>query len=89
MFSFRLVLELVKFAGGGIPLHLPVPLVIFERVQQRLQLASLLWRKLVNRSLDFSNRTHAKNLNSKRKNVNEAKTKMNFHRKLNRKKFQE
>jgi hypothetical protein len=28
-------------------------------MEQRFQLATLLWRELVNRSLDFSNRAHA------------------------------
>jgi hypothetical protein len=33
-------------------------------MQQRLQLAPLLRRKLVNGGLDFSNRAHARNLNA-------------------------
>jgi hypothetical protein len=62
-----------ELAGGGIALHLLVPFVALERMQQCLQLAALLQRELVNRRLYFSNRAHAGKLSVTRIGVNAAK----------------
>ena len=64
MLGFRRAMERVKFAGGGVPFHLPIPIVILEWMQKRFQLATLLERELVNRSLDFSSRAHGGKLNA-------------------------
>src|ERR1035437_3269856 len=72
-FGFRLAVQGVELAGGGIAFHLFVPFVVLERMQQCLQLATLLQRELVNRSLDFSNRAHAGKLSAMRFGVNAAK----------------
>lgn len=42
----------------GVLGHLAIPIIVRPGVQQRLQLAPLLRGKLVNGSLDFSNRAH-------------------------------
>jgi hypothetical protein len=56
MFSLGLTMERVKFAGGDVTLHLLIPRIILDGVQQSLQLATLLQRELVDRRLDFSHR---------------------------------
>src|ERR1035437_7636462 len=71
-FGFRLAVQGVELSGGGIALHLPIPIIILERMQQCFQLATLLQRELVNRSLDFSNRAHAGKLSAMRRSVNAA-----------------
>src|ERR1700733_6492645 len=78
-FGLRCVMELVKFAGGGIALHLPVPIIVLERVQQCLQLATLLQRKLFNRVENFSNRAHAGKLSTMRFGVNKPNPKRKIH----------
>jgi hypothetical protein len=65
-------MERIKLSSGGIAFHLPIPIVILERMQQRFQLATLLQRKLFNRSENFSNRAHAGKLSALRKGVNAA-----------------
>jgi hypothetical protein len=65
--------ELVELASGGITFHLPIPIIVRSRMQKRFQLATLLRRELVNRSLDFGNRAHAGKLSAMRKGVNGAK----------------
>ena len=72
MLDLRRVMERAELAGGGIALHLLVPIVVLERMQQCLQLAALLQRELVNRSLDFSNLAHAGKLSAMRFGVNAA-----------------
>jgi len=42
MFSLRRVMKRVELASGSIAFHLPVPIIILERMQQCLQLATLL-----------------------------------------------
>ena len=82
VFSLRRVMERAELAGGGIALHLPVPIVILERMQQCLQLATLLQRELVNRSLDFSNRAHAGKLSVLQFGFNAAKPDLTQRRRL-------
>src|ERR1700677_2654719 len=76
---FRFPRQLMEPASrGGVTLHLPVPIIILKRMQQRLQLASFLWRKLVYRGLDFGNRAHIVNLSARRSGVNLVFTSINF-----------
>ena len=65
--------ELVELASGSITFHLPIPIIILERMQKRFQLATLFQRKLFNRSENFSNRAHAGKLSARRIGVNKAK----------------
>ena len=72
VFRLGVAMELVKFAGGGVCFHLLVPIVVRERMQQRLQLAPLLRREFLDGRPDFSNRAHAGKLSAIRNGVNEA-----------------
>ena len=54
----------------GIRLHLPIPIVVRPGMKQRLQLATLLRRELLNRPLDFSNRAHGTKLSGMHYGVN-------------------
>src|SRR5206468_914226 len=55
--------ELVQFAAGsGIGCHLAVPIIFVPRTQKSIQLAPFAWRKLIDRSLNFSNRAHIENV---------------------------
>ena len=72
IFGLRRVMERAELASGGIAFHLPVPIVVLEGMQQCLQLATLLQRESVNRSLDFSHRAHAGKLSPMRIGVNAA-----------------
>jgi len=54
--------------------HLAIPIIVRPRMEQRFQLATLLRRELVNRSLDFSNRAHVGKLSAMRNDVNSAKS---------------
>jgi hypothetical protein len=68
--SFHQPIQLA--ARLGIRSHLAIPIVVRPGMEQRFQLATLLRRELVNRSLDFSNRAHAGKLSAMRKGVNAA-----------------
>jgi hypothetical protein len=70
---FRRFHQFIEFAARlGIALHLPIPIIILERMQQRFQLATLLQRKPLNRTENFSNRAHAGKLSAIGNGVNQA-----------------
>ena len=71
---FRSLHQPIQLAARlSIRSHLAIPIVVRPGMEQRFQLATLLWRELVNRSLDFSNRAHAGKLSPMGKGVNAAK----------------
>ena len=72
VFGLGLAVKLVKFSGGGIGLHLSIPVVVRKRMQERLQFRALLQREFLDGRPDFSNRAHGGKLSAKRKGVNKA-----------------
>lgn len=64
MFVLCCAVKRVKLSGGGITLHLAIPIVVLKRMQHCLQFAPFLRRELINRSHDFSNRTHIEKLSA-------------------------